>query len=683
MARSGILFGLISLIASPAAASSTWYVDAAGGGPGSGAQLDPYTSLQYAIAQPTTMDGDTLLVAAGVYFEHIDLLGKTLHIAGDGAGQTFLDGSGTGRVVDYSPGSGGVLRDLTIQNGWAMQLGDDRGGGVWIRGASPELRRVIVRNCVAQSGGGIAVDLGSPHIVESSIRFNGAPAPLTTAGAGIWAACSASPLVEDCDITFNRDTQFGGGVAGAGTYRRCHIDDNVARRGGGAHALGCALNFEGCSIRRNLAASTLGDLFEGGGVIGPATLTDCAIEDNIANYEGGGALSCHLTRCSLRGNLLDNFATFSVVARGAGAARSTLVDCEVEFNQVGGGLGGFDYLRGDGAGVWNCTVVDSVLRANLARNGSGGGAADSVLTNCELAENEARLGMDAATGRGGAATHSTLTRCIVTENLAEHGGGAAESTLEFCTLVDNVASASGGALFVEAAPVLVNSSIAWSNTPDEFVDLSGALIVSYSAVDGGWPGVANLAVDPLFFAPLARDLHLKPASPCINAADPNAAFDPDGSRADIGALTFNATYCATPVAYCTGKVNSQGCTPTISSTGSTSLSAADPLVIHCSQVVEDKAGFLFWGFQPLSAPFANGVRCVGIAIRTTFQSSSGEPPPATCTGAYHFAFMPAYVTAVGLIPGATLYSQWYSRDPGHLDGTGLSLSNALEATLCP
>lgn len=683
MARSGIFFALISALASHAEASNTWHVDAAGVAPGTGTQLDPYTSLQYAIAQPTTTNGDTLLVAAGVYFEHIDLLGKDLHIAGEGAGQTFLDGSGAGRVVQYSPGSTGVLRDLTIQNGWALQPGNDRGGGVWIRGGSPELRRVVIRDCVAQSGGGIAIDSGAPRILESSIRFNGAAAPQTTAGAGIWAACVADPLVEDSDITFNLHTQFGGGVAGAGTYRRCQIDDNVAERGGGAHALGCALSFEDCSISRNTAASTQGDLFEGGGVIGPATLTSCSIDDNLGNYEGGGVLSCSLSACWLRGNRLDNFATSSVIARGGGASRSTLLNCKIEGNSVGGGLGGFDFLRGDGAGVWNCVVVDSMLRNNLARNGSGGGAAESVLTNCKLAGNEARLGMDAGTGRGGGASRSTLERCILVDNLANHGGGAAESTVDFCTLVDNVGASAGGALALDTGSAPVSNSILWSNSPEQLDDDSGGLVVSYCVVDGGWPGVGNLALDPLFFAPLARDLHLKPTSPCIDAADPVAPLDPDGSRADIGALRFNPNFCAMPVAYCLGKVNSQGCRPGISSSGSTSVSGADSLVIHCEQLVADRTGFLFWGFQPLAVPFANGVRCVGTSYRTPFQSSGGQPLPALCTGAYKFAFTSAYSQQFGLVPGSTIYAQWYSRDPAHTDGTGLSLSNGLEATFCP
>lgn len=683
MFRSGLVSTLIALAAPAATAQTTWYVDSAGTAPGAGTQLDPYTSVQYAIAQASTLSGDTLLVAAGVYTEHLDLLGKHLEIAGEGAGQTFIDGGGLDRVVNFSAGAGGELRDLTIENGWALIPGNDRGGGVWIQGGSPVLRRVVVRNCVAQSGGGIAIDGGSPQILGSSIQFNGAASPQTTAGAGIWAACVATPTVEDSDITFNQHTQVGGGVAGSGTYRRCAIDDNVAWRGGGANALGCSLVLEECSLKRNIAASTQGDLFEGGGVIGPALLVDCAIEDNLANYEGGGALDCTLVDCEVRGNVLDNFATSTVVARGGGVSRSTLTNCLLENNLVGGGVGGFDFLRGDGAGAWNSTLVDCVLRGNLARNGNGGGAAESALTQCELYANEARVGMSAATGRGGGAADSTLLRCIASDNRASEGGATAESTLDFCTLFANTALVGGGALFDEGGAALVSNSVLWGNQPNQVLELSGLLDVRYCAVEGGWPGVGNLASDPLFFAPVARDVHLKGGSPCIDAADPASPLDPDSSPADIGALVFDAAYCAAPKSYCTGKLNSQGCAPAISSTGSTSLSGPDNFVLHGANLVENKAGFLFWSFQPLAAPFAGGVRCVGIAIRTPQQNSMGEPYPSVCTGQYHFAFTHAYAAQFALAPGTTIYSQWFSRDPANPDGTGVSLSNGLEATLCP
>src|SRR5262245_37439554 len=54
-------------------AQTTWYVDASAVPPGSGTPAAPYASIQYAIDRPTTLAGDTVLVAPGGYVERIHL----------------------------------------------------------------------------------------------------------------------------------------------------------------------------------------------------------------------------------------------------------------------------------------------------------------------------------------------------------------------------------------------------------------------------------------------------------------------------------------------------------------------------------------------------------------------------------------------------------------------------------
>jgi len=683
MTRLCLAVALASFVASPAVAQTTWYVDGAAAGPGTGALNDPYTSIQFAISAPSTLSGDTILIASGVYLEHIDFVGKDLHIAGEGAGTTFLDGSNSGRVVRFSPGSDGVLRDLTIRNGRAMGAGQ-MGGGVLVEGGSPELRRLVIRECAAQFGGGIAVSAGSPWVVDCTLTTNGVPLPATQAGAGIYAAPTSTPLVESCDLTYNRYTLFGGAIAGAGDYRSCSIEENFASHGGGANALGCSLSFDGCTISNNMAASVFGDLFEGGGVIGPATLLHCTLSNNLANYFGGGAVDCTLTECTLSNNRLDNFNTSNVVVAGAGASNSTLVDCVVSSNRVGGGVGSVDFLRGDGAGIADSIAIDTLFLDNLARNGRGGAAVRSSLSGCTLEGNEARLGATAGTGIGGGAFECTLTRCVVKGNLADYGGGVADSSLEHCTLARNHAQSAGGAAYETVGASTYSNSILWDNAPDQIEDASSLLDVRYCVVQGGWQGVAILSSDPRFVGPMSGDEHLRSDSPCIDAGDPLGSFDADGSVSDIGALPFDPQYCAAPGAWCVGKVNSQGCAPEIHSTGSTRLSGPDDLVIGSTRQVEHKSGFLFWSHGAMFVPFYSAIRCVGpVTVRTPFQNSNGDDPPATCTGSFSYPFTHAYAAAQGLAAGDTIYMQWFSRDPAHPDGTGVSLSNSLEVSFCP
>jgi hypothetical protein len=55
--------------------------------------------------------------------------------------------------------------------------------------------------------------------------------------------------------------------------------------------------------------------------------------------------------------------------------------------------------------------------------------------------------------------------------------------------------------------------------------------ITYTDIQGGWPGANNLDVDPLFVAPLDGDVHIRPASPVRGLAD-------DGS--DLGAYQFGS-----------------------------------------------------------------------------------------------------------------------------------------------
>jgi hypothetical protein len=97
LARLLLLASLASL-APLAGAQSTWFVDVNGTPPGAGTAVDPYTSIQYAIDQPATLAGDTLLVAPGVYVERIRDP-KGLRIEGAGPELCTILPDSPGRVV--------------------------------------------------------------------------------------------------------------------------------------------------------------------------------------------------------------------------------------------------------------------------------------------------------------------------------------------------------------------------------------------------------------------------------------------------------------------------------------------------------------------------------------------------------------------------------------------------------
>jgi len=144
--------------------------------------------------------------------------------------------------------------------------------------------------------------------------------------------------------------------------------------------------------------------------------------------------------------------------------------------------------------------------------------------------------------------------------------------------------------------------------------------------------------------------------------------------------------CPPPASYCTGKISSQLCTPTVGSSGTPSVSGGAPFLVTASQVLNQKVGTLFYGLGADSKPFQGATMCVqGPVKRTPVQNSGGNPPPEDCSGTFAFDFnvLIQSGTDPALVQGAAVYCQYWYRDPGDPAGFGTGLSNALSFTICP
>jgi hypothetical protein len=135
--------------------------------------------------------------------------------------------------------------------------------------------------------------------------------------------------------------------------------------------------------------------------------------------------------------------------------------------------------------------------------------------------------------------------------------------------------------------------------------------------------------------------------------------------------------------YCTAKVNSAGCTPSIGSTGTPSASAGSGFVVNAEQVLSGKAGLLLYSTHgPGGAPFQGGFLCATPPTRRTplqISGASGAPP---CTGTYSLDFNARIASGVdpALVSGQQVWSQYWTRDSGVPSGTGLT--NGLSFTIC-
>ncbi|HVS17456.1 MAG TPA: hypothetical protein VMT18_02565, partial [Planctomycetota bacterium] len=138
-----------------------------------------------------------------------------------------------------------------------------------------------------------------------------------------------------------------------------------------------------------------------------------------------------------------------------------------------------------------------------------------------------------------------------------------------------------------------------------------------------------------------------------------------------------------PVVYCTGKVNSLGCTPKISTSGNPTLSGYDDFHVLAGDVLNNQIGILIWGTGPNAAPFQGGTLCVsGQVTRTPGQVSGGNSGFGTdCSGLYALNVSAAYLAEQGFGAGSSMWAQYWMRDTPAPFGSGLS--DAVEATFTP
>ena len=148
-----------------------------------------------------------------------------------------------------------------------------------------------------------------------------------------------------------------------------------------------------------------------------------------------------------------------------------------------------------------------------------------------------------------------------------------------------------------------------------------------------------------------------------------------------------------PVTYCTGKLNSAGCVPTISTSGLPSASATSGFVVQCNAVGNNKFGLLFYRAPGArtAAPFLCGTLCVATPVqRTSIQSSGGNVGPNDCSGVWSLDMNcfasggcgPAVPAAALLVPGTQVNCQFWGRDAG-APPCNAQLSDAVEYFVLP
>ncbi len=408
--------------------------------------------------------------------------------ASKGGGINHSNGIGSSSVIltsdvisDNSSAQGGgvSLEDVnatvtacTITNNISAQAG----GGIWITKLLDAFTAVnitgsmISENIAGTSGGGIACS-------GLSRRFNYLPITLT-----------------NCTISNNAagKSYEGGGIESYGcrlTVSDSKISGNISDVGGGIETIFGYLNVLGTEITANSAKG------RGGGIESSSTttfLTTSCINQNSAGAGGGiyNAGSLHITNCAIE----DNIAMFD----GGGIHGDVVIQSSTISGNSAGSNGGGIY------GSYYTNISNSTISGNLA-GGSGGGIwarpIRSSLDYCTITQNVAQTyggGLFVETGS------LTLSHSIIASNIAYRIGSdltgflGANFDAHYCLVGDNANSG-----LIEA--------------PLGSPDLNGNLVGgrSHGTID---PRLGPLAANggmTLTQTPL-------PGSPAINAGDPSA-----------------------------------------------------------------------------------------------------------------------------------------------------------------
>ena len=173
---SGLLFSFSLLL------SDTIIVDTTGTG--------NYIAIQEGIN--AAVNGDTVLVYPGTYYENINFNGKNITVASkyittqnnSYIDSTIIDGNQNGSVVTFRSGedSTAILCGFTIQNGsgTVYQYEYICGGGIYCNDVSPFIESCIIKNNIAHWGGGI--QCLSSHITLLNVNISNNHATLIGGG---------------------------------------------------------------------------------------------------------------------------------------------------------------------------------------------------------------------------------------------------------------------------------------------------------------------------------------------------------------------------------------------------------------------------------------------------------------------------------------------------------------------
>ena len=273
---------------------------------------------QYATIQAginAAVDGDTVLVASGVYYEAVDFLSKKIVLLSEsGAISTVIDPDSecASVTIDSVDVAGAVIEGFTITNSF-----DDFYPGVELHGIYCYKAFLEIRN-------NIITDIGYWF---------------SATGAGIYAFDSY-PVIEDNLIAYNECAYYGAGIhiwhCDSSIVRNNTIAENYLASGWGfAYGAGIAVNESKALIEKNLIRNNETDSpewSEGGGICLYGDSKAEIINNTLYQNLGIGINIIYSDSCQIK--LRNNIIAENIGGGGLRVAYSGYVNLDTDYNDM-------------------------------------------------------------------------------------------------------------------------------------------------------------------------------------------------------------------------------------------------------------------------------------------------------------------------------------------------------------
>ena len=475
-----------------------------------------YTSIIYVPNDTTSIqggihlasNGDTVLVDDGLYYENINFKGKAITVASlfimDGdtnhINNTIIDGSqpshpDTGSVVNFVSGEDttSILCGFTITGGTGL----------------------ISSPGIAKIGGGIAGLNSGAKVIYCCIKNNEVLASdLITLGGGIavgppgntsWVVIRNNVIRDNFNTNTNANGQANGGgimITANARVTENFIEYNTVKSihqmawGGGIFLSGnpsqpilqyCTNN----KIQYNKALSPTGTFEDGalgGGLVVYGTPKAIIKYNEISYNEVESNVGLNID-CYGAGVILQNQTEETIFAENY-----------VAFNKAINN----SFCRGAGIAIWHYDIPGSprIIKNVIAHNTGG--------------------------NQGG----------------GFYIGGHVNNSAQLInnTIVNNSA-VQGGSVYIgwnndHVSYPYIENSILWGNGSSIFIN-TGGVNVTYSDVEGGWPGIGNIDADPLLHdsVMVSGDTMFccfSPNSPCIDTGNTDILCNDPGDPMNPG-----------------------------------------------------------------------------------------------------------------------------------------------------